>query len=128
MKLRQVEPEVVAQIRELRYDRIIEKHEGPEHWDSQFVYGNPELICFDGKHHILLPVDQASHEHISLIKQVISDDEKTLVLFLKDTTHSRNAEDHWFEAGRVAVCNQIEPQPIYVAIVYHEWFMTFGTK
>lgn len=39
MRFAELSPEVVEQIRRYRYDRIVEKHEGPERWE--FVFENP---------------------------------------------------------------------------------------
>lgn len=118
MKLADLSPETLVKIKSVRWDRIIEKHEGPESWDSVFRYCNPELMVIDGNP-VLLPLDQTQHPHITILRTIWSDDGKSLTLFLKDTTY----DDDPFMSGYVAVCDQLEGENLYLAILYHEWFI-----
>jgi hypothetical protein len=102
----------------LRWDRILEKHEGPETWQSVLEWSEPELMMVDGRP-VLLPVDRASHDQITILRAIWSDDSNSLTLFLKDTTYG----DEWYASGFMAVCDRPDGENFYVAILYHEWFI-----
>jgi hypothetical protein len=38
MRLAELDPQATEKIKAYRYDRIIEKHEGPEHWAASLEY------------------------------------------------------------------------------------------
>jgi hypothetical protein len=118
MRLAELAPEVVDEIRRYRYDRIIEKHEGPERWESELEYGEPDFLELAGRQ-VLLPVDKEQHPNITLLRAVVSDDGTVLTLFLRDTTYG----EQWFECGFLAVCERFPGQEFYLATVYHEWFL-----
>jgi hypothetical protein len=118
MKFADLSPEIVERIKTLRYDNFIEKHEGPESWEADLRYGNPEFIEFDGRH-VLLPVDGENLPNISLLRLIVSEDGNTLTLFLKDTSYY---DDNFF-SGRLAICEKMRGTDFYIAIVYHEWFI-----
>lgn len=122
MKLADLPTEVVARIQSLNYDRILEKHEGPWRWADEFRYGKPEILLLDGRD-VLLPIEQEQHPHITLLRSIVSSDGRTLTLFLKDTTYTGGSEDDWLDAGRLAICERLPETDIYVATVYHEWFI-----
>lgn len=44
MKLSNLSDETLNKIKSLRWDRIIEKHEGPERWSSVLKYDRPEFM------------------------------------------------------------------------------------
>jgi hypothetical protein len=44
MELAELPPETIEQIRRYRYDRIVEKHEGPERWEDKLAYGEPKFL------------------------------------------------------------------------------------
>ena len=44
-------------------------------------------------------------------------------IFLKDTTNVENPEDEFFYAGFVGICECVQDEAFYIAIVYHEWFI-----
>ena len=113
---------VLDQLKSWRWDRIIEKHEGPETWDSTLRYYDPEFIEIAG-HPVLLPVDREHHPNITILRCIASEDHRTLTIFLKDTTYVTDPRDEYFAAGYVAVCDRFPGQDFYVAILYHEWFM-----
>ncbi|MBN1565797.1 MAG: hypothetical protein JXA10_18285 [Anaerolineae bacterium] len=115
-------PSIIETIAGLDYDCILEKHEGPGHWSSVLKYYNPEISRL-GEFNVLLPVSQDQHPNISLLRHIPSADGKTLLLFLKDTTYANPSEDERFIAGRIAVCERIPDTDIFIATVYHEWFI-----
>jgi len=122
MKLADLPVEMVVRIQSLNYDRILEKHEGPGHWADEFSYGKPEILLLDGRN-VLLPVEQEQHPNITLLRSIVSSDERTLTLFLKDTTYTDGSENDWLDAGRLAICERLPGTEVYVATVYHEWFI-----
>jgi hypothetical protein len=117
MKLSDLSAETLDKIKSVRWDRIIEKHEGPETWESVFEYSEPEFIDVDG-HPVLLPVEQ-QHKNITILRSIWSADGKSLTLFLKDTTYG----DGMFESGYMAVCDRVTGEDFFLAILYHEWFV-----
>lgn len=87
-----------------------------------FEYYQPEFIDIDGKH-VLLPVDQEHHKNITILRSTIDREEKTLTVFLKDTTYVERLEDEHLLAGFVAVCDKVLGEEFFIAILYHEWFI-----
>ena len=109
-------------IKSYRFDRIIEKHEGPEHWRSMIEWYDLEFIEID-KRAVLLPVGQEHHKHITILRTAIDKEETILTVFLKDTTHVVQPEHEYFEAGFVAICEKVSNEDFFIAILYHEWFI-----
>jgi hypothetical protein len=66
MKLADLTSETLAKIKTVRWDRIIEKHEGPENWESVLRYYDPEFMMVEGQA-VLLPVDKSQHPNIHII-------------------------------------------------------------
>jgi hypothetical protein len=122
MKLSDLSPQVIDKIKSYRWDRIIEKHEGPENWDSVLKYDNPEFMVVNG-YNVLLPVGQDHHPNIIILRCIIGDNGRTLTLFLKDTTYVDNPDEEILRAGFVAICDKVPGEEFYVAILYHEWFI-----
>lgn len=122
MKLSELDPQTLAAIRSYRWDRIIEKHEGPENWDSEFKWGEPEILQA-GPYNVLLPVERERHKNITFLRVIPSADGACLTLFLKDTTFADDPKWEFFSAGFLAVCERVLNQDLYIAVVYHEWFM-----
>ncbi|ACB54419.1 unknown [Crocosphaera subtropica ATCC 51142] len=118
MKLTQLSETTLSKIKTLRWDRIIEKHEGPETWESVFRYSEPEFMEIEGRW-VLLPVESSSHANITILRTIWSNDGNSLTIFLKDTTY----EDDPFFSGFLAVCDRLVNEKFYVAVVYHEWFV-----
>ena len=112
----------IEKIKSFRYDRIIEKHEGPEQWDSILKYYDPEFMEINGKA-VLLPLDREQHRNITILRVITDKEDKILTLFLKDTTYVENPEDELFSAGFVAICERVQGEEFYIAILYHEWFI-----
>ena len=122
MKLSSLSPATRERLDAWRWDRIIEKHEGPLSWADTFRYADADFIPVDGRD-VLLPLDREQHANVTILRTIISEDQQTLTIFLKDTTYVRNPEDEFFMAGFVAICDKFPDEEFYVAIVYHEWFM-----
>jgi hypothetical protein len=122
MKLADLSPQTLETIKSYRWDRIIEKHEGPETWKSVLKYHDPEFMAIS-EHYVLLPVGQEQHTNITVLRSIMSDDRNTLVIFLKDTTFSHDPEYEMFSAGFVAICDRPPNEDFFIAIVYHEWFI-----
>jgi hypothetical protein len=118
MKLVDLTPEALDKIKAVRWDRIIEKHEGPEDWSSVLEYSEPDFMMIDERP-VLLPVEQSQHSNITILRTIWSNDHSSLTLFLKDTTY----DDNWYTSGYLAVCDKVLGEDFYLAIVYHEWFI-----
>lgn len=114
----------VETIKTLRYDRIVEKHEGPFDWRFLVEHGDAEFIEVAGRP-VLLPVYRDQHANISVLRCIVSEDGRSLTIFLKDTTYTQDVEpeDEFFYAGFVAVCDKFPGEEFFVATVYHEWFI-----
>ncbi|MBI4639650.1 MAG: hypothetical protein HY731_03090 [Candidatus Tectomicrobia bacterium] len=122
MKLSDLSPTVIERIKSYRYDCIIEKHEGPERWASVLEYYEPEFMVIN-EYNVLLPIAQKRHSNIKILRCIVSDSGQTLTLFLKDTTNITDPRDELFFAGRVAICDKLEGEEFFLAILYHEWFI-----
>lgn len=116
MKLADLSEATLDKLKSLRWDRIIEKHEGPESWESVLRYYEPEFLPL-GDQWVLLPVDASQHPNITVLRQIPSADGCSLTLFLQDTTYGQD----WYDSGYLAVCDRLEN--FFVAILYHEWFI-----
>lgn len=123
MRLEAIPGEILERLRKLRYDRIIEKHEGPEKWSWLLERGDhADFLKVDGKQ-VLLPIPASHHQNVTILRCITSDSGTSLTLFLKDTTH---ADPEWesLSAGFIAICDQMPGEDFFVAIVYHEWFLS----
>ncbi len=123
MKVIDLSNETLAKIKTVRWDRIIEKHEGPETWESEFKYGEPEFIEIEGRW-VLLPVEASRHQNITILRAIWSADGNSLTLFLKDTTF----DDDMFMSGYMAVCDRPKGEEFFLAVLYHEWFIIEKTE
>jgi hypothetical protein len=118
MKLADLSPSVLAKISSIRWDRIIEKHEGPETWESVLAYYEPEFLAVE-RRWVLLPVAASQHPNLTILRTIWSESGHSLTLFLKDTTY----DDDPFFSGYMAVCERVKGEEFYLAVVYHEWFI-----
>ena len=118
MRLADLPPELRARLEHVRYDRIIEKHEGPEQWSGVLRYAEPEFLEVDGKP-VLLPIDAEHHPNLTILRAIPSADGRVLTIFLRDTTYGQE----WYDSGFMAVCEDLFGAGFYVATVYHEWFV-----
>lgn len=118
MKLSDLSAETLTKIGSVRWDRIIEKHEGPECWQSVLEYDDPEFMEVEGRW-ILLPVERSRHPNITILRSIWSADGQAVTLFLRDTTY----DDDPFFSGYLAVCEQVLGQDFFLTTAYHEWFV-----
>lgn len=118
MKLSDLSAENLKKIKSVRWDRIIEKHEGPEDWESVLRYEQPEFLSVQGCP-ILLPIDKSHHANITIIRCIWSVDKNSVTLFLSDTTYENNP----FFSGFMAVCERLKGEEFFLAVLYHEWFI-----
>ncbi len=116
--LSSLSPEALEKIKRLRYDRIIEKHEGPEDWDATLQWADPEFLELAG-HDVLLPVGREHHPNITVLRCIEGDGGTVLTLFLRDTTYGQE----WHDSGFLAVSEKVPGEEFYLASVYHEWFI-----
>ncbi|MBD2757824.1 hypothetical protein IC230_33495 [Spirosoma sp. BT704] len=135
MRVEDLSPQTLDRIRHNRWDRIIEKHEGPETWELKFKTYQPDDMIFQwdpgfnpiaarpqfmqvSVHWILLPVSRSHHPNITILHHFRSEDHAKLVVYLKDTTY----DDSLFGAGYVAIGDR-QPEGFYLTTLYHEWFV-----
>lgn len=140
MKIKEIAPTTLAALKDKRYDRIVEKHEGPQTWDWQLppnearveemkkMYQNSGYDFSEDSHaefmqiagvDVLLPVDSDHHENITILHHFFSEDRQKIVLYIKDTTY----DEGMFGAGFVAICDKYPAEAFYIATLYHEWFI-----
>ena len=119
MKLANLSQDTIEKIKPVRWDRILEKHEGPWDWESVLRWHEPEFLSIDG-HFVLLPLDQEHHSNITILRTIVSQDGNSLTIFLKDTTHYG---DDPFSAGFLAICEKVIGEGFFLTTVYHEWFI-----
>lgn len=118
MKLADLSQETLDKIKSVRWDRIIEKHEGPEDWAAVLEWYDPEFLMIEGRP-VLLPIERTHHSNLTILRTVWSADGNSLTLFLKDTTYG----DDWFMSGFMAVCDRPKNEAFFLATLYHEWFI-----
>ena len=118
MRLQSLPPDVRERLAKLRWDRIIEKHEGPEDWSYLLKDDYVDFLQIDG-FNVLLPVFKDKHTNVTVDRCIVSNDGKTLTIFLRDTTYETG-----MLAGYLAVCERVPEQDWFVAIVYHECWIS----
>ena len=118
MKIQSIPPEVRSRVANFRWDRIIEKHEGPMDWTYLLKDEDVDFLHVGG-FDVLLPVDKTKHANITIDRCIVSNDGNTLTIFLEDTTY----ETGMF-AGYLAVCERVPEQNWFIAIVYHECWVS----
>jgi hypothetical protein len=123
MKLSDLSSTTIEKIKAYRYDWIVEKHEGPLYWKDTLKYRKPEFIETSG-YYVLLPRDQEHNVNITILRCIVSEDRQILTIFLKDTTYVDDLDYEFTDAGFLAICERVEGENFYLAVVYHEWFMT----
>jgi hypothetical protein len=122
MKVKDLSEETLQKIKAYRYDRLVEKHEGPFDWEDMFKYYDPEFLEVEGRF-VLLPLDKSRHANITILRTVVDKEDKTLTIFLKDTTYSNSPNDEFFMAGFVAISDKVPGENFFITIFYHEWFI-----
>jgi hypothetical protein len=122
VKLKDLSNETLQKIKAYRYDRLVEKHEGPFNWEGVLKYYEPEFLELEGRF-VLLPLDRSRHANITILRTVVDKEDNTLTIFLKDTTYSDSPDDELFTAGFVAICDKVPNENFFITIFYHEWFI-----
>jgi hypothetical protein len=70
---------------------------------------------------ILLPIDKENHKNISIDRCIPSGDGATLTIFLHDRTYDMGMD---MLAGYLAICEKVPEQNWFIAIVYHECWVS----
>ncbi len=136
LKIENISQQTREKILPLRYDQIVEKHEGPFDWE--YKLGGRELdtnllkyfpdhdpiaetaqFLEIGSYNVLLPIGRKHHPNITILHHFFGQDLTKLVIYLKDTTY----DDDVYGSGYIAVCDLIQPENFYLATLYHEWFI-----
>lgn len=120
MKLVDIPANVLAQLANYRWDRIIEKHEGPWDWKCDLSDNYVEFMNIDG-FDVLLPIDKENHSNVVVDRCIPSKDGKILTIFLHDRTFDMGMD---MLAGRLTVCERVPEQNWFIAIVYHECWIS----
>jgi hypothetical protein len=131
MRLADLSPERRAWLAAARWDRIIEKHEGPEDWRWELAQSDtpssPERVDFLtlGGYDVLLPIPVEQHPKVSLLWLIRSADQQILTLYVKNMQWAEwyPGGDYWSTVGFLAVCERAPEGDWYVAILYHEAFL-----
>ena len=128
MKISDLSSDMLERLKTVRWDRIIEKHEGPETWEYQLGFrseyvelteaDDAEFMDIEGRF-VLLPVPRKQHPNITILRTILSADGDTLTVFLQDTTYGSGK----FDSGYMSVCEKVADQPFFLATLYHEWFI-----
>ena len=121
MKAADLSPDCVAKLKPIRFDRFVEKHEGPFDWDMVFRYYDPEFMEIL-EQPFLLPIERSQHENITILWAFRSEDGNYLTVFLKDRTFYKEPIFDELYVGYFAICKRVDD--FYLAIVYHEWYVT----
>lgn len=122
MKLTDLSAETKARVSRVRWDRFIEKHEGPWDWQSWIEHGDAEFINAGG-YDVLLPVEPEHHPNITIPRVIPSADGNSVTVFLKDTTWYGDDD---FSSGFFAIADRFPGESWYLTIVYHEWYLRSG--
>jgi hypothetical protein len=140
MKIKELSPAILSVLKNKRYDRIVEKHEGPESWDWQLPYDAERIEALKSMYKnsdiedsvsdhadfiqidnvdVLLPVGSDHHPNITILHHFFSENRQKIVLYIKDTTY----DDGIWGAGFIAICDKYPYESFYVATLYHEWYI-----
>ena len=137
MSIDDLPAETLNRLSKSRWDRIIEKHEGPETWEWQLkpheyvpddiiyqiepdydpVLARPEFLQIDNQW-VLLPVGRKHHPNMTILHCFLSEDRSKLVVYLKDTTFY----DDWSMSGFIGICDR-QREGFYLASLLHDWFI-----
>ncbi|MBV7337013.1 hypothetical protein KFU94_54050 [Chloroflexi bacterium TSY] len=122
MRLSDLPEKLVARIRRCDFDQIMEKHEGPENWSYFVNHHDPEILTVD-TYNVLLPLYPEQYANITFLRCIPSDDGRVLTIFLQDKTYNDDPRMEKFWTGRLAICEKMLGSDLYIATVYHEWFI-----
>jgi hypothetical protein len=117
MKLADLSAETRARVAEMRFDRFVEKHEGPWNWRYWLEDDGVEFLTVE-EFDLLLPVPKEQHPNITIVRAIAGEDRRTVTVFLTNTTWETG-----MLAGYFAVCEQVPGEAWYLATAYHEWFV-----
>lgn len=128
MKFADVPQDVKDRLKTRRYDKFVEKHEGP--WDYEYLVKNDlaEFLMVDGQA-ILLPIaHEDGFDKITVNRCIASADGNNITLFLRDRFYSDAYEvdeerEKWFYEGFVAICERFEQENFFIALVYHSYYI-----
>ena len=120
MKLANLSDAQIAKLKETRIDEFIEKHEGPFQWKSHLKYRAPEFVDL-ANHSVLLPLSKEHHKNLKLLRCIVSEDGRTLTIFLQDFTYDANEDSNL--NGYVAICEKFDDTQGFIAVFYHEWYV-----
>jgi hypothetical protein len=139
MKLEDLSEATRQKIAKVRWDRIIEKHEGPWDWkclvdddSDRVVFVNrpdydpftrqiedvPEFLIIDNRP-VLLPIPRKYHSNVAIGRTIWSVDGNSVTIFLTDTTFGSD----WSEIGFLAICDKVVGEDFWLTIIYHERFV-----
>ena len=121
MKFAEVSDDIRGKIASWRWDRIIEKHEGPHSWESTLRYSDVDFLEVEEKQ-ILLPLDSEQRNQLEIRKIMTTQSQNEVILYLIN---------HWYKqfgykeqhCGFIAICEKFPEQNFFVATAYHEWFV-----
>ena len=116
MKVADLSLEAREKITQVRFDRIVGRHEGPFDWDWALNDNNPEFLTIDDLP-VLLPIPRSQHPNVKIVRSIWSADGNSVTIFLTDTTYDTD----WHDIGFLAVCDKVAGEEFWLAIVYHEW-------
>jgi hypothetical protein len=114
-------------IRRLRYDRIIEKHEGPEKWSWVVDGYKTNFLVVEGGHDSL-PLPGKHLRHITVLRCIPRADGQSLIGVLKDTTLVDEPQWESLMTGLIAHCDKHPGEEFYVAIAYYQRFISAGCR
>jgi hypothetical protein len=118
MKLQSIPTELRSRVARFLWDRIIEKHEGPVTWKYLLEDDYVKFLHVDG-FDVLLPIDKTCHANITISRCIVANGGQTLTIFLEDSTYETG-----MLAGYLAVCEKVPEQDWFIAIVYHECWVS----
>ena len=124
MKFEDIPAQVLETLKTWRYDRIIEKHEGPERWSSYLEYSQPDPIDIAG-HPVLIPREWEHPKEVTMLRWYPSPDGNSLTVFINDPTLGQyyDTADEWSWAGFLVIADRVAGSEVFAAVVYHEWFI-----
>ncbi|MEM7531260.1 MAG: hypothetical protein AAF639_03715 [Chloroflexota bacterium] len=122
LRFKDLSEETLDKIRYRQFDRFIRKHEGPEIWDPWLRHDDLEFLEVDNKM-VLLPFGQEYHKNVTILRTAFDPETTVLTIFFKDTTFVSDPELEMFEAGYIAICEQMPGEEFFITILYHHWFI-----
>ena len=120
---------LVARFADWELDRFWEKHEGPWRWADLLEWQDLGVLELGG-YRLVLPIDREDLPNVSLVRALPAPDGETLVLLLLDPSARQRVggdpTDARFWDGRLVICCRVANSDVWVAVVFHEWYLTRG--